>query len=110
VPEAVRISRRSFRTIKQNLWLTAGYNIVGITLAAVGWLPPIAAAAAQSFPDVAVMLNSSRLFVRRGGEVTRGNPSCGQALAVLSRAARDRRMLTIRVLTIRVLDMPPGAH
>ena len=67
VPEAVRISRRSFRTIKQNLWFTAGYNIVGITLAAVGWLPPIAAAAAQSFPDVAVMLNSSRLFVGRGG-------------------------------------------
>ena len=66
VPEAVRISRRAFRTIKQNLWFTAGYNIVGITLAAVGWLPPIAAAAAQSFPDVAVMLNSSRLFVGRG--------------------------------------------
>ena len=67
VPEAVRISRRAFRTIKQNLWFTAAYNIVGITLAAMGWLPPIAAAAAQSFPDVAVMLNSSRLFLRRGG-------------------------------------------
>ena len=47
VPEAVRISRRSLRTIKQNPWFTAGYNIVGIALAAVGWLPSIAAAAAQ---------------------------------------------------------------
>jgi Cd2+/Zn2+-exporting ATPase/Cu+-exporting ATPase len=64
VPEAVRIGRRAFRTIKQNLWFTAGYNVVGMVLAATGWLPPIAAAAAQSLPDVAVMLNSSRLFVR----------------------------------------------
>jgi Cd2+/Zn2+-exporting ATPase/Cu+-exporting ATPase len=62
VPEAVHIGRRAFRTIKQNLWFTAAYNIVGILLAATGWLPPIAAAAAQSLPDVAVMLNSSRLL------------------------------------------------
>ena len=65
VPEAVRIGRRAFRTIKQNLWFTAGYNVAGILLAATGWLPPIAAAAAQSLPDVAVMLNSSRLFGAR---------------------------------------------
>ena len=65
VPEAVRIGRRAFRTIKQNLWFTAGYNVVGMLLAATGWLPPIAAAAAQSLPDVAVMLNSSRLFAGR---------------------------------------------
>ncbi len=65
VPEAVRTGRRAFRTIKQNLWFTAGYNVVGMALAAMGWLPPIAAAAAQSLPDVAVMLNSSRLL-RRG--------------------------------------------
>ena len=64
VPEGIQIARRAFRTIKQNLWFTVGYNIVGMALAATGWLPPIAAAAAQSLPDVAVMLNSSRL-VRR---------------------------------------------
>ena len=62
VPEAVRTGRRAFRTIKQNLWFTAGYNLVGMALAATGWLPPIAAAAAQSLPDVAVMMNSSRLL------------------------------------------------
>jgi len=61
VPEAVRIGRRAFRTIKQNLWFTAAYNVVGILLAATGWLPPVLAAAAQSLPDVAVMLNSARL-------------------------------------------------
>jgi Cd2+/Zn2+-exporting ATPase/Cu+-exporting ATPase len=62
VPEAVLIGRRAFRTIKQNLWFTAGYNVAGMALAASGWLPPIVAAAAQSLPDVAVMLNSSRLL------------------------------------------------
>ena len=36
-----------------------------MALAATGWLPPIGAAAAQSLPDVMVMLNSSRLL--RGG-------------------------------------------
>jgi len=61
VPEAIRLGRRAFRTIQQNLWFTAGYNLVGIALAATGWLPPIAAAAAQSLPDVAVMLNAARL-------------------------------------------------
>lgn len=64
VPEAVDIGRRAFRTIQQNLWFTAIYNVVGMSLAAIGWLPPIAAAAAQSLPDVAVMLNSSRLLRR----------------------------------------------
>ena len=65
VPAAIAIGRRAFRTIKQNLWFTMSYNIVGMALAAAGWLPPIAAAAAQALPDVAVMLNSARLL-RRG--------------------------------------------
>lgn len=67
VPEAIEIGRRAFRTIQQNLWFTAAYNLGGILLAALGWLPPIGAAAAQSLPDVAVMLNSSRLL-RAGGD------------------------------------------
>jgi Cd2+/Zn2+-exporting ATPase/Cu+-exporting ATPase len=62
VPEAVAIGRRAFRTIQQNLWFTAAYNAAGVLLAALGWLPPIGAAAAQSLPDVAVMVNSSRLL------------------------------------------------
>ena len=62
VPEALRIGRRAHRTIRQNLGFTALYNIVGITLAAIGLLPPVLAAAAQSLPDVAIMLNSARLM------------------------------------------------
>ncbi|MBI4529144.1 MAG: cation-translocating P-type ATPase [Deltaproteobacteria bacterium] len=62
VPEAIRIGRRTFATIQQNLAFALLYNIVGISLAATGWLPPVWAAAAQSLPDVVIMLNSSRLL------------------------------------------------
>jgi len=62
VPEAIRIGRRTFRTIQQNLAFALLYNVVGIGLASLGFLPPIWAAAAQSLPDVAIMLNSSRLL------------------------------------------------
>ena len=62
VPAAVRLARRTFRAIQQNLLLTAAYNVAGIALAWAGILPPIAAATAQSFPDVAILFNSSRLL------------------------------------------------
>lgn len=68
VPEAVQISRRATQTIRQNLGFTAFYNIIGLTLAAVGFLPPIWAAAAQSLPDVAIMLNSARLLKQAHGK------------------------------------------
>ena len=64
VPEAIRIGRSSVRTIRQNLGFTAAYNIIGIGLAALGILPPVWAAAAQSLPDGAIMLNSARLLRR----------------------------------------------
>jgi Cd2+/Zn2+-exporting ATPase/Cu+-exporting ATPase len=66
VPEAIRIGRRGARTIRQNLGFTAIYNLVGLTLAAIGILPPVWAAAAQSIPDVAIMLNSARLLRKPG--------------------------------------------
>ncbi len=64
VPEAIRVGRRTFRTIQQNITFGVLYNIVGVSLAALGVLPPVLAAAAQSLPDVAVFLNSSRLLRR----------------------------------------------
>jgi Cd2+/Zn2+-exporting ATPase/Cu+-exporting ATPase len=74
VPEAIRIGRRARRTIRQNLGFTALYNVVGISLAILGLLPPVWAAAAQSLPDVAIMLNSSRLLrVRRAQTMEDGD-------------------------------------
>ena len=51
--------------IRQNLGLTAASSASGIALGFVGLLPPVWAAAAQSVPDVAIMLNSARLLRRR---------------------------------------------
>jgi Cd2+/Zn2+-exporting ATPase/Cu+-exporting ATPase len=65
VPEAIRIARRTMRVVKMNLGFTAIYNVVGLTLAALGILPPVLAAAAQSLPDLGILANSSRLLRQR---------------------------------------------
>ena len=62
VPAVVRIARRTLRVVKSNLAFTVVYNVVGLTLAALGFLPPILAAAAQSLPDIGILANSSRLL------------------------------------------------
>ncbi len=62
VPEVLRIARRTMRIVKMNLAFTAVYNLVGLALAAFGFLPPILAAAAQSLPDLGILANSSRLL------------------------------------------------
>ena len=65
VPEVVRIARRTMRVVKGNLAFTTLYNIVGLTLAAFGILPPVLAAAAQSLPDIGIMGNSARLLKQK---------------------------------------------
>lgn len=62
VPEMLRIARRTMRVVKGNIAFTALYNGLGLTLAALGFLPPIFAAAAQSLPDLGILGNSSRLL------------------------------------------------
>jgi Cd2+/Zn2+-exporting ATPase/Cu+-exporting ATPase len=62
VPAVLRIAQRTMGVVKLNLGFTAVYNVVGLTLAALGFLPPIFAAAAQSLPDLAMLANSARLI------------------------------------------------
>ena len=62
VPEVFRIARRTMRVVHGNIGFTAIYNVLGLTLAALGILPPILAAAAQSLPDIGILANSSRLL------------------------------------------------
>jgi len=62
LPRAFQIAQRTMRVVKMNLGFTMVYNIVGLTLAAFGFLPPILAAAAQSLPDLGILGNSSRLL------------------------------------------------
>jgi P-type Cu+ transporter len=62
VPEVIRIARRTMGVVKMNFAFTALYNVVGLALAALGILPPVLAAAAQSLPDVGILANSARLL------------------------------------------------
>jgi Cd2+/Zn2+-exporting ATPase/Cu+-exporting ATPase len=62
IPEVIGISRRTMGIVQGNLIFTAVYNTVGISLAALGILPPMLAAAAQILPDLGILGNSSRLL------------------------------------------------
>ncbi|MEJ2350068.1 MAG: cation-translocating P-type ATPase [Anaerolineales bacterium] len=65
IPQVFRIAKRTMRVVKTNIAFTAVYNLAGLSLAALGFLPPIFAAAAQSLPDLGILANSSRLLKQR---------------------------------------------
>ncbi|MFP4153470.1 MAG: heavy metal translocating P-type ATPase [Alkalispirochaeta sp.] len=72
IPTLFATARRTMRVVYTNIALTGVYNLLGLTLAAVGILPPVLAAAAQSIPDVGILANSSRLLRHARKQSPRG--------------------------------------
>jgi len=69
VVRAVRLSRATFRKIRQNLFWAYAYNVVAIPVAVLGFLHPAIAEAAMAFSSVTVVTNANRLRrVDIGGE------------------------------------------
>lgn len=61
VADAILMSRKTIRNIKQNLFWAFAYNTLGIPVAALGFLAPWLAGAAMAFSSVSVVLNALRL-------------------------------------------------
>jgi Cu+-exporting ATPase len=61
IPEALKLSRQTFRTIKVNLLWALSYNLVVLPIAFFGFLHPIFCAGAMALSSVCVVVNSLRL-------------------------------------------------
>ena len=61
VADALALAQATVRVVKQNLFFAFFYNILGIPLAAIGWLSPVIAGAAMAMSSISVLLNALRL-------------------------------------------------
>jgi len=77
LPQALQLSRRTLRVVRQNLWWAVAYNVVAVPLAAAGILAPWLAALGMSASSLLVTFNALRL-----ARVPRASAPAGQAAAL----------------------------
>ncbi len=65
LPMSLQLGKLTFSTIRQNLFWAFFYNIIAIPVAAIGLLTPAIGALAMALSDVVLLINSSRLFVKK---------------------------------------------
>jgi len=63
--DAFAISRRTFRTVKQNLGFSILYNTVAVPLAVLGYVNPLVAALSMSLSSLFVVGNSMRIRLEK---------------------------------------------
>ena len=61
IPQTLKLAAKTMRIVKQNLFWAFVYNVVGVAMAAMGFLNPIIAALAMALSSIAVTQNSMRL-------------------------------------------------
>lgn len=68
LPEVMRISRSTMFIVRQNIWIFAvAFNVIGILLAASGWIDPVMGAAIHNVASLFVVMNSARLIRKKAG-------------------------------------------
>lgn len=96
VPEVVRIARRTMTAVKINIGFTAIYNLTGLSLAALGLLPPTIAAAVQAGPDFGILANSARLL-RQGTEHVAPSGLIASQREEVAAPPAERRLANVRL-------------
>ncbi|TJY40913.1 copper-translocating P-type ATPase [Cohnella pontilimi] len=82
-PDAISMSKKTMVNIKQNLFWALAYNVIGIPVAALGYLEPWLAGAAMALSSVSVVLNALRLQNVDRKPEERGNQMSGKLQFIL---------------------------